>query len=70
MHIIQNPYNIILKKRSEDKQEAEERDRIKKQIKQNREKPRLNTSRKSELLRALKSQANQLPPHFEKRKNY
>ena len=57
-----------MKYRSEEKQEAEERKRIKKQIKENREKPRLNTSRKSDLLKALKSQANQLPPHFDKRR--
>ena len=64
-----HPQNIRRKYCLEDKHEAEERKKIKKRIKENHDKPRLNTSRKSDVLQALKSQANQLPPHFEKNKN-
>ena len=66
-------YTLLLYYPIEDKDVAkDERDKIRKQIKENTSNnPRLNTSRrKSQVLQALKSQANQLPPHFDKRNNF
>ena len=69
----QSILQLWLKYRLEDKDvDKDERDKIRKQIKENTSNnPRLNTSRrKSQVLQALKSQANQLPPHFDKRNNF